>query len=353
MAVSTISWDNGRVKLIDQTKLPLELSYIYCSDVKCIWDAIKTLKVRGAPAIGIAGAFGVVIGIQHSGAKNFEEFEKELNEVIEHISTSRPTAVNLFWALGRMRKTALSNRDKSISEVKKNLLRTALSIFEEDRKVCRQMALHGEDLLEDGDTVLTHCNAGALATADYGTALGIIYKAVELGKKISVYADETRPLLQGARLTTWELKQAKIGVTLICDNTAAVVMKQGKIKKVLIGADRIASNGDTANKIGSYNLAILAKAHDIPFYVAAPTSTLDLSLSTGKEIPIEERDAEEVTNWSGKRTAPEGIKVYSPAFDITPSHLITAIITEKGIAYPPYEKSLSALRPQTENRIKD
>ncbi len=341
--VSTISWDNGRVKLIDQTKLPLELSYIYCSDVKCIRDAIKTLKVRGAPAIGIAGAFGVVIGIQNSGAQNFDEFEKELNEIIDYISTSRPTAVNLFWALNRMRETALSNRDKSMSEIKKILLRTALSILEEDRKVCRQIGLHGADLLEDGDTVLTHCNAGALATADYGTALGIIYKAVELGKKISVYADETRPLLQGARLTTWELKQAKIDVTLICDNTAAVVMKQGKIKKVLIGADRIASNGDTANKIGSYNLAILAKAHDIPLYVAAPTSTLDLSLSTGKEIPIEERDAEEVTHWFGKRITAEGIKVYSPAFDITPSHLITAIITEKGIAYPPYEKSFKEM----------
>ncbi len=338
MAVSTISWDNGRIKLIDQTKLPIEVKYIHCSDVKCVWDAIKTLKVRGAPAIGIAGAFGVVIGIQETGAKSFKEFEKELNQVIDYLATSRPTAVNLFWALERMKEAALSNSHKSISELKQVLLKTALSIFEEDRKVCRQMAILGAGLLEDGDTVLTHCNAGALATADYGTALGIIYKAVELGKKISVYADETRPLLQGARLTTWELKQARIDVTLICDNTAAVVMKQGKIDKVIIGADRIASNGDTANKVGSYNVALLAKAHNIPFYVAAPTSTLDLSLSTGEEIPIEERESSEVTHFAGKRVAPEGVKVYSPAFEITPSHLITAIITEEGIAYPPYGK---------------
>lgn len=343
MPVSTITWDKGRIKLIDQTKLPLELDYIYCSDVKCIRDAIKTLKVRGAPAIGIAGAFGVVIGIQETGARNFEEFQKELNQVIDYIGTSRPTAVNLFWALDRMKAAALSNRDKSITELKKILLKTAMNILEEDRKVCREIAILGADLLEDGDTVLTHCNAGALATADYGTALGIIYKAVELGKKISVYADETRPLLQGARLTTWELKQAKIDVTLICDSTAAVVMKQGIIKKVLIGADRIVSNGDTANKVGSYNLALLARAHNIPFYVAAPTSTLDLSLETGEEIPIEERDSKEVTHWFGKCIAPEGVKVYSPAFDVTPSHLITAIITEKSIAYPPYKKALKEI----------
>jgi len=340
MPVSTITWDNGRIKLIDQTKLPSELSYIYCSDIKCIWDAIKTLRVRGAPAIGIAGALGIVIGIQDSRAQNFEDFEKELKEVSDYMAASRPTAVNLFWAIDRMKKTALSNRNRSISGLKELLLKTALDILEEDRKVCRKMSRIGSDLLEDGDTVLTHCNAGALATADYGTALGIIYKAVELGKRISVYVDETRPLLQGARLSAWELKQAKIDVTLICDNTAAVVMKQGKIKKVLIGADRIASNGDTANKIGSYTVALLAKTHKIPFYVAAPTSTLDLNIATGREIPIEERDSKEVTHLSGRSIAPEGISVYSPAFDITPSNLITAIITEEGIAYPPYEESL-------------
>ncbi len=338
--IFTISWDDGRIKLIDQTELPAKLKYIYCSDVKCIWHAIKTLKVRGAPALGIAGAFGVVIGIQHSRAKNFEQFQKELNKVINFIATSRPTAVNLFWALNKMKEKAESFRDKNVSELKKVLLQTALDIFEEDRKICRKIALYGESLLEDGDTVLTHCNAGALATADYGTALGIIYKAHEQGKKISVYVDETRPLLQGARLTTWELKQAKIDVTLLCDNTAAVVMKQGKVKKVLIGADRIASNGDTANKVGSYNLALVANAHNIPFYVAAPTSTFDLTLKSGDEIPIEERDWNEVTEGFGKRIAPRGIKVYSPAFDVTPNRLITAIITEKGIVYPPYKEFL-------------
>lgn len=344
MPISTISWDDGRIKLIDQTELPTKLKYIYCSDVKCIWQAIKTLKVRGAPALGIAGAFGTVVGIQRSKARNFEEFQKELNQVTDFIATSRPTAVNLFWALNRMKEKAQACRDKSVSELKKILLQTALDIFEEDRRICREIASHGVGLLEDGDTVLTHCNAGALATADYGTALGIIYKAHEQGKKISVYADETRPLLQGARLTTWELKRAKIDVTLICDNTAAVVMKQGKVKKVLIGADRIASNGDTANKIGSYNLALVAKAHNIPFYVAAPTSTFDLTLPSGNGIPIEERDGKEVTEGFGKRIAPEEIKVYSPAFDVTPNHLITAIITEKGIAYPPYEKTLHRIR---------
>ena len=343
MPVSTIAWDNGRIKLINQTKLPSELEYIYCSDVECIWDAIKTLKVRGAPAIGIAGALGVVIGIQNSKAENFEEFEKELNEVTGYLATSRPTAVNLFWALDRMKKTALSNRSRSVPDLKKLLLETALNILEEDREICRKMASIGAGLLEDGDTVLTHCNAGALATADYGTALGVIYKAAELGKRISVYVDETRPLLQGARLSAWELHREKIDVTLICDNTAAVVMKQGKIKKVLIGADRIASNGDTANKIGSYNIALIADIHSIPFYVVAPTSTLDLSLATGEEIPIEERDGTEVTHFSGKSIAPEGIRTYSPAFDVTPSHLITAIVTEKGIAYPPYEESLTEI----------
>ena len=348
---STISWDDGRVRLIDQTALPAKLKYVYCTDVRCIWEAIKTLRVRGAPALGIAGALGIVLGIQNSKADDFEQFSKELNEVSDYIATSRPTAVNLFWALDRMKETALANHERSVPELKKILLQTALDIFEEDRKVCRQMAQFGASLLRDGDTVLTHCNAGALATADYGTALGIVYKAAEQGKRVSVFADETRPLLQGARLTTWELKRAKIDVTLICDNTAAVVMKQGKINKVLIGADRIASNGDTANKVGSYGLALLAGAHKIPFYVAAPTSTLDLNLASGEEIPIEERDSKEVTHGFGKCIAPRGTRVYCPAFDVTPARLITAIITEKGIALPPFEKSLSDFRPQTKNVI--
>ena len=348
MTTPTINWDDGRVRLIDQTALPAKLKYIYCTDVRCIWEAIKTLRVRGAPALGIAGALGIVLGIQNSRADDFEQFRKELNEISDYIATSRPTAVNLFWALDRMKETALANRERSVPELKKILLQTAQDILEEDRKVCRQMAQFGASLLRDGDTVLTHCNAGALATADYGTALGIVYRASEQGKSVSVFADETRPLLQGARLTTWELKRAKIDVTLICDNTAAVVMKQGKINKVLIGADRIASNGDTANKVGSYNLALLAGAHKIPFYVAAPTSTLDLNLASGEEIPIEERDSKEVTHGFGKCIAPRGTRVYCPAFDVTPARFITAIITEKGIAYPPFEKSLRELYDEPE-----
>jgi methylthioribose-1-phosphate isomerase len=334
----TISWDDGRVKLIDQTALPAKLKYVYCTDVRCIWEAIKTLRVRGAPALGIAGALGIVLGIQNSKVDDFERFRKELNEVSDYIAASRPTAVNLFWALDRMKETALANRERSIPELKKILLQTALDILEEDGEICRQMAQFGASLLRDGDTVLTHCNAGALATTGYGTALGIVYRAAEQGKKVRVFADETRPLLQGARLTTWELKRAKIDVTLICDNTAAVVMKQGKINKVLIGADRIASNGDTANKVGSYGLALLAGAHK------APTSTLDLNLASGEEIPIEERDSREVTHGFGKCIAPRGTRVYCPAFDVTPARLITAIITEKGIAYPPFEMNLSPLR---------
>ncbi len=341
--VSTITWDKGRIKLIDQTALPGRLKYVYCSNVKDIRHAIKTLMVRGAPAIGIAGALGTAAGIQNSRAKNFKDFRKELKKVTDYLSKSRPTAANLSWAIDRMKQAADSNSKKNIQEIKNILLREALSILEEDKKTCRKMAGFGAKLLNDGDTVLTHCNAGALATADYGTALGVIYKATEQGKKISVFADETRPLLQGARLTTWELKHAGIEVTLICDNTAAVVMKQGKIGKVLIGADRIASNGDTANKIGSYGIALLAKAHKIPFYVIAPTSTFDLSLKNGEQIPIEERDGKEVTHGFGKRTAPRGVRVYSPAFDVTPARLITAIITEKGIARPPYRKSLANL----------
>ncbi len=343
MPVQTITWDKGRIKLIDQTELPMKLKYVHCSDTKTIWEAIKTLKVRGAPALGIAAALGVVVGIQNSKAETFGEFQEELDQVTEYLATSRPTAVNLFWALDRMKETAEANRNKSVPELKKILLQEALNILEEDKKTCRDLATFGARILEDGDTVLTHCNAGALATADYGTALGIIYKATEQKKKISVFADETRPLLQGARLTTWELKQAKIDVTLICDNTAAMVMKQGKIKKVIIGADRIAANGDTANKIGSYNVALIAKAHNIPFYVAAPTTTFDLTLATGDEIPIEERDRREITHGFGKCITPPGIKVYSPAFDVTPADFITAIITEKGIAYPLYEKSLKEL----------
>ncbi len=341
MPIPTIEWVDGRVHLIDQTLLPNEFKQIYCDDVESVWEAIKSLRVRGAPAIGIAGALGAVLGIWKSKAVSYPDFAVELKTITDYLATSRPTAVNLFWALERIEQTAEKHKDLEISQLKGVLLDEAQRIIEEDREKCRAIGQHGLDLIRNGDSILTHCNAGGLATSDYGTALAVMFSAHESGKNITVFADETRPLLQGARLTAWELMQAGIDVTLICDNMAAQVMKEGKIQCVIVGADRIAANGDTANKIGTYNVAILAKAHDIPFYVAAPTSTLDLSLRTGDLIPIEQRAAEEVTEGFGNRTAPEGVKVYSPAFDVTPAHLITAIITEKGIAHPPFEESLS------------
>ena len=343
MPISTIEWTDGRVRLIDQTLLPNEFKQIYCDDVEAVWEAIKSLRVRGAPAIGIAGALGAVLGIWESEATNYDDFVSELKKVTDYLATSRPTAVNLFWALDRIKTTAEQHKQLDIPKLKDALLAEALQIIEEDQAMCRAIGQHGLELVQNGDTILTHCNAGGLATSDYGTALAVMFAAYDAGRNITVYADETRPLLQGARLTTWELMQAGIDVTLICDNMAAQVMKEGKIQRVVVGADRIAANGDTANKIGTYGVAILAKEHDIPFYVAAPTSTLDLSLETGEQIPIEQRGAEEVTEGFGKRTAPEGVKVYSPAFDVTPAHLITAIITEKGIAYPPYKIRLKAL----------
>ena len=343
MPISTIEWADGRVRLIDQTLLPNEFKQIYCDDVDTVWEAIKLLRVRGAPAIGIAGALGAVLGIWESEATNYDDFASELKKATDYLATSRPTAVNLFWALDRIKTTAEQHKQLDIPKLKDALLAEALQIIEEDQAMCRAIGQHGLELLQNGDTILTHCNAGGLATSDYGTALAVMFAAHDAGRNITVYADETRPLLQGARLTTWELMQAGIDVTLICDNMAAQVMKEGKIQHVVVGADRIAANGDTANKIGTYGVAILAKEHGIPFYVAAPTSTLDLSLETGEQIPIEQRGAEEVTEGFGKRTAPEGVKVYSPAFDVTPAHLITAIITEKGIAYPPYKIRLKAL----------
>ncbi|MCX5715845.1 MAG: S-methyl-5-thioribose-1-phosphate isomerase [Candidatus Omnitrophica bacterium] len=335
--IPTIEWKNGRARIIDQTKLPGRLVYLDCRDVKTMWYAIKRLQVRGAPAIGIAASMGVVLGIKDSKAKNFAAFKKELGSAIKYIGSARPTAVNLFWALERMREVALDNSKKPVSQIKALLLKEALKVMNEDKVICREMARRGAALIKNGDTVLTHCNAGALATADYGTALGV------LGKRIKVYADETRPLLQGARLTAWELMQHKIDVTLICDNMAATLMAQGKIDKVIVGADRIALNGDTANKIGTYNLAVLADYHKIPFYVVAPLSSFDLALKSGKEIPIEERSREEVTELYGTAIAPKGVKVYNPAFDVTPNKLITAIVNEKGIFRQPFDKTLKRL----------
>lgn len=331
----TIEWADGKVRLIDQTLLPGEFKYIDCETVEDVWDAIKQLKTRGAPAIGIAGALGIVLGIWNRDFANFADLADEVDRVADYLATSRPTAVNLFWGLDRMRETVKSNKDLSIPEIKKNLLTEAQTIIDEDNETCRAIGRHGFELIEDCNTVLTHCNAGGLATASYGTALAVIYAAQEAGKLLKVYADETRPLLQGARLTTFELMQAGIEVVLICDNMAAQVMKEGKIDCVVVGADRIASNGDVANKIGTYSVAVLAKEHKLPFYVAAPISTFDMSLATGDEIPIEQREAEEITEAFGKRTAPVGVKVYSPAFDVTPARLVDAIITEKGVVKKP------------------
>jgi len=343
MPVTTIEWQGGvegRVRLIDQTLLPKELRRIFCMNVDNVWEAIRSLRVRGAPAIGVAAAYGTILGIQNSKATTYDVFRTELVTVTNHLATSRPTAVNLFWALDRMLDTAEANRSLPIPELKQRLLDEALAIAEEDKAICRAMGKHGAELINDGDGILTHCNAGGLATADYGTALGVMFAAHEQGKTIHVYADETRPLLQGARLTAWELMEAGIDVTLICDNMAGVVLREGKIDLVIVGADRIAANGDTANKIGTYSVAVLAREHVVPFYVAAPASTFDLSLPNGDAIPIEERRAEEVTQGFGPRTAPLNVKVYNPAFDVTPAALIQGIITERGIISPVNEDTI-------------
>ena len=340
MPIESIKWTNGRLIIIDQTKLPLDICHLEIDNHLVLCEAIKKLRVRGAPAIGVAAAFGVVIGVNQRQFSDLAEFRAYADSVIAELAATRPTAVNLFWALERMKAIIHDPQYLSIDDIRTRLLDEAKDILAEDRTICRAMGRHGATLLNDGDTVLTHCNAGALATVDYGTALGVIYAAHEAGKRIRVFADETRPLLQGARLTTWELMQSGIDVTLICDNTAAVMMKQGKIDCVLVGADRIAANGDTANKIGTYNLAVIARYHDVKFYVVAPTSTLDFSIEEGKDIPIEERSPEEVTEGFGRRTAPYGVKVVSPAFDVTPNSLITAIITENGIIPPPFVDTL-------------
>lgn len=325
MIIETIKWEHNCLRLIDQTKLPEELVYLECSTPEMVAEAIKRLSVRGAPAIGIAAAYGVVLGV------------KNVEGTIELLAKTRPTAVNLFWALERMRRCVQAY--KGNRELKEVLLEEAIQIHQDDQEKCKKIGEYGSRLIKDGDTILTHCNAGALATGGMGTALALIYVAHEQGKGIKVFTDETRPLLQGARLTAWELMQAGIDVTLICDNMAAQVMKEGKINLIIVGADRIAANGDVANKIGTYSVAVLAKEHRIPFYVAAPTSTLDITLKDGSLIPIEERAEFEITCGFGKKTAPEGVKIYNPAFDVTPNHLIKAIITEKGIAYPPFDYS--------------
>lgn len=348
MNFTTIRWDHdeGALVLLDQTRLPGELVYEPCRDLQSVADAIRRLKVRGAPAIGVAAAFGVVVGVQHSRADDYASFSLEVDEAADRLAATRPTAVNLFWALDRMRRAVREHPGASVADLKGVLLREAEAIQEEDETTCRLIGEHGAGLIRSGQTVLTHCNAGALATSGTGTALAVVYQAHSEGKRVHVYADETRPVLQGARLTSWELAQAGIGVTLICDNMAAQVMKEGRIDCVIVGADRVAANGDIANKIGTYGVAVLADAHEVPLYVAAPFSSIDLSIESGLEIPIEERAAAEISQGPGGRTAPEEVAVYNPAFDVTPARYVSAIITERGVARQPYAKSLAALSHQ-------
>jgi len=341
MKITTLEWKNNKIKLIDQTKLPQKLEYIYIDNLKGLWQAIKLLKVRGAPALGAAAALGVYLGIKDVKTKSFSAFAKKLDEVMKYIAGSRPTARNLFWGIERARRVAEENKGKSLLTIKRLLLKEAHKIIEEDKLSCRRLAGYGSKLIKDGDTILTICNAGILATIDYGTALGVIYRAKKEGKRIKVFACETRPLLQGSRLSAWELKKNGIEVTVICDNMAATLMQQGEINKVIAGADRIAANADTANKIGTHNLAVLSQYHHIPFYIAAPLSTFDFSARSGKDIPIEERNGREVSELLfRKRVAPAGVKVFNPAFDVTPHNLISAIITDKGIIRPPYRRNI-------------
>ena len=341
--IKTIFWDNNTVVIIDQNALPHDERYLRCTHYTEVVAAIKDLTIRGAPAIGVAAAMGIALGVLNVSYSSEENLKTAFHEICAQFSQTRPTARNLFWAIERMKRSFAATLAASPNLVAQTLVEEGISICEEDIAINKRMGTHGRSLIQDGDNVLTHCNAGALATAGYGTALGVIRAAHEEGKKIHVYVDETRPVLQGARLTAWELKKENIPATLITDNMAGFLMKQGKISKIIVGADRIAANGDTANKIGTYSLAVLAKEHAIPFYIAAPLSTIDLSIKRGDEIPIEERNAEEVTSIRGVKVAPEGIDVYNPAFDVTPNRYVTAIITEAGIAVSPYQESIRKL----------
>ena len=344
--IKTVEYIDRIVRMIDQTRLPLEKVFVDCKTIDDVADAIKTMVIRGAPAIGVSAAMGVSLAAESIQADNFEKFYAQLEDKCLHLAQSRPTAVNLAWAIERMHRVALKSKFLSIPELKKRLKQESLDICKEDIESNMSMGNFGQTLINDGSTVLTHCNAGALATAGFGTALGVIRAAVNAGKKIEVLADETRPFLQGARLTVWELMEDNIPVKLITDNMSGFFMKNNQVDAVVVGADRIAGNGDVANKIGTYMVAVLAQKHQIPFYVAAPISTLDLSLNSGEEIPIEQRSENEVMNLNNKRITPEGATAAHPAFDITPNDLVTAIITDKGIAKPPYTTSLKNLSIQ-------
>ena len=346
--LKTIDWENDRVKLIDQTLLPNEVRYIDIVNAEGMYEAIQVLRVRGAPAIGVAAAFGLYLGVRDFNGGGVNSFLGHVNDRAAYLSSSRPTAVNLFWALDRMKKfvhdQVKSCTDISIDTLKKRILEEALRILEEDKRMCRAIGEHGFELIKDKECILTHCNAGGLATSELGTALAPIYVGQERGVTFRVFADETRPLLQGARITALELSEAGIPVTVICDNMAASVMASGQIKACIVGADRIAANGDTANKIGTYGAAIAAAYHKIPFYVAAPSSTFDLKIKSGADIPIEKRGREEVALLGGvKKSIPDKAEVFNPSFDVTPAELIAAIITEKGVIYPPFTVNIARI----------
>lgn len=344
---STLFWQggiDGSLILLDQAKLPRAIEYVESADVDQVWMAIRDLQVRGAPAIGIAAAYGVCLGIQGTLDASLEQMRARVALVVDYLATSRPTAVNLFWALERMQSVAKQAKAASARELAARLLHEANAIHEEDARMCTAIGRHGAELLAElpeGGGILTHCNAGALATGGEGTALAVIYELARRGTQPRVWVDETRPLLQGSRLTTWELMQNGIHCTLICDNMAAHVMQTGQVQAVITGADRIAANGDAANKIGTYGLAVLARAHEIPFYIAAPTSTIDMSLSTGADIPIEQRSGSEIVQGSGRATAPEGVQVYNPAFDVTPAELLTAVVTDRGVLKEPNQQRMA------------
>jgi len=343
--IPTLAWTPEGVRFIDQTKLPLDESYVLATTYEQVADVIVTMVVRGAPAIGVSAAYGVALGAQQTKAKTTAEFAPEFEQICARLAGTRPTAVNLFWAIDRMKKlfAGLLAANAPLATVKEKILAEANAMYDEDIAACKAMGAFGGALLPEEGGVLTHCNAGALATCGYGTALGVIRSAVEQGKKIHVYADETRPFLQGARLTAWELMADHIPTTVICDNMAASLMRAGKIKAVVVGADRIAANGDFANKIGTYNVAILAKEHGIPFYCAAPWSTIDMATPNGEAIPIEERNAREVTHHGGKQLTPNGVGICNPAFDVTPAKYTTAIFTERGVLRAPFAESLKAM----------
>jgi methylthioribose-1-phosphate isomerase len=343
--IPTIEWLPTGVNFLDQTKLPLEETYVLATDYKQVATVIRDMIVRGAPAIGVSAAMGMAIGIERSSATSLDELTKEVAEIDAHLAATRPTAVNLFWGIAEIRNlyNDLAAKNTPIPEIKSAVVARARQMYDEDIAACKQMGANGASLLPKQGTVLTHCNAGALATCGYGSALGVIRAAIERGHKIDVFADETRPFLQGARLTAWELMKDGIPTTVLCDNMAASLMYQGKIQAVIVGADRIAANGDVANKIGTYGVAILAKEHGIPFYVAAPWSTIDIETAHGGLIPIEQRSALEVTHSNGKQMTPDGVGIENPAFDVTPAKYVTAIITERGVVTAPYYESIQAL----------